>query len=280
MVAVVTWVVLIVFALRADWSALDISNFKTSYLVVMVMLVPLNWLVEARRWQVLAAENKLRMSLGESLKSVLAGYAGRVLSPMGIGEYAARAMPLKSAGMGECTALMVVGGMAQTVVIAIGGACALAFAWGGQIEMEVKLRWGMVVLTVGLLFIYYLLPVVFRRFARWKYVRVIGCVGKVAMTRVLLIGALRYVVMCAQMMCAVVALSTTDMVVDNLLFGIAVYYLFVTFTPSIGLGDLAARGLWGGLLGGVPWGAAAMLTWMFNQAMAALIGAIFIMRNS
>ena len=275
LVAVAAWVALAWMAWngREDMRAVVMMKWSWCWLALAVALSPVNWALEAWRWQVLCGGLE-RQRFCQSMRGVLAGYAGRVFTPFGLGEYPSRALCLsegkRTMGMG----LVVAGSYAQTVIMVAAGAVALCLTEELRAVAEQKI----IVVTVAAVVVagYFLFPRLLRRMERFKVVRAAGALETVRLTGVLVIGAVRYAVMCAQMYCAVMAFGGDASWTDGLRM-IAIYYLFVTFTPSLGVTDLASRGVLGAVVSGQCFGIAGMVTWVLNQGVAAVIGSALIL---
>lgn len=278
-VAVAAWLALAWLAWngREDMRTAVMMKWAWCWMAVAVALAPVNWALEAWRWQVLCGGLE-RQRFWQSMRGVLVGYAGRVFTPFGLGEYPSRALCLsegkRTMGMG----LVVAGSYAQTVVMVAAGAVALCLTEELRAVAEQKTVVVMVaaIVVAAVVAGYFLFPRLLRRMERFKVVRAAGALGTVRLTGVLGIGVVRYAVMCAQMYCAVMAFGGDVAWADGLRM-IAIYYLFVTFTPSLGVTDLASRGVLGAVVSGQCFGIAGMVTWVLNQGVAAVIGSALIL---
>lgn len=82
------------------------------YLLAAALLVWVNWGLEALKWQRLMQPIE-RMSLSDSLRSVLCGVAVSMLTPNRTGEYGGRILTLQTSGSIEAVAMALVGSYGQ-----------------------------------------------------------------------------------------------------------------------------------------------------------------------
>lgn len=266
-VAVCAWLALAWMAWhgRDDLRRAYEMPWHAMWLVALVALAPVNWTLEAVRWKLLC-DGLERQSLVAAVRGVLLGYAGRVFTPFGVGEYPSRALYLSEGNRAKGVALVLVGSYAQTLVIAVAGVVAMGTSF------PVWTLAAVVALTMG----YFLLPRLTRQWSNVTFLRAVADLGARRLACVLGVGVARYVVMCLQMYCAFLAFGSTAGWTEGLQ-DVSIYYLFVTFTPSLGVTDLATRGLLGTMVSGEVAAMAGMTAWIVNQALAALIGSVWVL---
>ena len=81
---------------QAFWRqfTLLMQEHRIGAMVMPLLLLPLNWGLEARKWQLLAAPIE-RLSYGKAFKAVVVGVTLGVITPNRLGDYAARMLLLK-----------------------------------------------------------------------------------------------------------------------------------------------------------------------------------------
>ncbi|MEZ4987536.1 MAG: lysylphosphatidylglycerol synthase domain-containing protein [Saprospiraceae bacterium] len=84
-------------------------------LVVGVLLMPLNWWLEAAKWRVLMW-HRYRPSWGDTVQAVLAGISVSLLTPNRVGEYGGRALVVPAEQLVTVVATSVLGSLCQWVV--------------------------------------------------------------------------------------------------------------------------------------------------------------------
>lgn len=99
-VSALLWLYLISIQIRQsmhqiDLTRLDFFRFMTVLLWVLI-LAPINWCLEAIRWQTLIKKYK-KVSFTSSFRSVMMGYAVGLMTPMNLGDYAGRAIGYEGA---------------------------------------------------------------------------------------------------------------------------------------------------------------------------------------
>lgn len=103
------------------------ANFKVQlregnilYLIVCIILMPINWLLESKKWQTLS-KNFEPQNLSDSIKTVLGGVVCSLFSPARIGEYGGRVLFVKSENNWKAVTATMVGSVSQlAVVLSIG----------------------------------------------------------------------------------------------------------------------------------------------------------------
>ena len=206
-------------------------------LVVCLVLMPLNLLLEAWKWQTLLKPVEV-MGIGEAMRQVCYGMAGAFVTPYRIGDYPARVLLLREKShYVPAMTLALVGSVALTAVILMLGIPAFAlsftdfqgyFTGNGQTYLWlVSLLLGVVLLVLALV------PFMGKRYG----IKYSDC------GIILLQSLLRYFCFSLQLWLILyacgVALSPMVSVVS-----IPLYYLFVTVTPNMPIADVGIRGAW------------------------------------
>ena len=206
-------------------------------LVVCLVLMPLNLLLEAWKWQTLLKPVEV-MGIGDAMRQVCYGMAGAFVTPYRIGDYPARVLLLRDKShYVPAMTLAVVGSVALTAVILMLGIPAFAlsftdfqgyFTGNGQTYVWlVSLLLGVVLLVLALV------PFMGKRYG----IKYSDC------GIILLQSLLRYFCFSLQLWLILyacgVALSPMVSIVS-----IPLYYLFVTVTPNMPIADVGIRGAW------------------------------------
>ena len=241
---------------------------------VCLVLMPLNLLLEAWKWQTLLKPIE-SMGIGEALRQVCYGMAGAFVTPYRIGDYPARVLLLKDKShYVPAMTLAVVGSVALTAVILMLGIPAFAlsftdfqgyFTGNGQTYVWlVSLLLGVVLLVLALV------PFMGKRYG----IKYSDC------GIILLQSLLRYLCFSLQLWLILyacgVALSPMVSIVS-----IPLYYLFVTVTPNMPIADVGIRGAWAVFVFGqyMPDVEASIILattclWIINTLLPVLFGAV------
>lgn len=111
--------------LRNAWAAFRVqwSGSNTLWAIAAVLLLPLNWGAETRKWQLLLRAFVPEAPWRMALRGVLAGVSLAVFTPNRLGEFGGRALSLPSRFRWRAAAANVVSALSQMlVVVAVGGA--------------------------------------------------------------------------------------------------------------------------------------------------------------
>ena len=243
-------------------------------LVVCLVLMPLNLLLEAWKWQTLLKPVEV-MGIGEAMRQVCYGMAGAFVTPYRIGDYPARVLLLREKShYVPAMTLALVGSVALTAVILMLGIPAFAlsftdfqgyFTGNGQTYLWlVSLLLGVVLLVLALV------PFMGKRYG----IKYSDC------GIILLQSLLRYFCFSLQLWlilyaCGVVLSPMVSIV------SIPLYYLFVTVTPNMPIADVGIRGAWAVFVFGQYMHdvqasiiLATTCLWVINTLLPVLFGAV------
>lgn len=241
---------------------------------VCLVLMPLNLLLEAWKWQTLLKPIEA-MGIGEALRQVCYGMAGAFVTPYRIGDYPARVLLLKDKShYVPAMTLAVVGSVALTAVILMLGIPAFAlsftdfqgyFTWNGKTYL-----WVVSLLLCLLLLVLAIVPFMGKRYG----IKYSDC------GIILLQSLLRYLCFSVQLW---LILYACGVLLSPMLaiVSIPLYYLFVTVTPNMPIADVGIRGAWAVFVFGqyMPDVEASIILattclWIINTLLPVLFGAV------
>lgn len=268
---------------------------KIAPLIVAVLLMPLNWLLEARKWQILTAHLQ-QLTVAESLKSVLSGLAVSMLTPNRVGDFAGRIAWLKPENRTSGAMSDFVGGYAQMTAIALLGIAAFCMhpvlpdflEWSGRhYSMTAAV---LIVLAVALCGIYFCVGMIARRFRfncwPWleRFVQAAGQHTKSQLAKSMFLSICRSAVFIFQFQLMLQSVEINLSPIDAYR-SIALMYCFVSVIPSFALAEWGVRGsmalLFIAPLCGQPAQivAATVALWLINVAVPAAVGAVSMLRR-
>jgi hypothetical protein len=248
------------------------------WLLVVMLLLPLNWFLEAAKWKKLVAVSE-PITWKQAWSAVLAGLAIGSATPNRVGEFAGRIFQLKSTPLADGIMYSLVSSLMQVMVTIAFGFIGLMLTDPDQYMHSNKaFLWLAAVggaMSIGVAF----MKNPRTRFA--KYFTALNTLDGSVARYVLFMAFVRYLVYALQFfimlkLCGVEAAHT------QLALAIAVNYLIVTIVPSVMFSELLVRGtVASGVIGslcGNPGGAAlaAVLIWLINVALPAAAGLFFV----
>jgi hypothetical protein len=264
-----------------------------------VLLMPLNWGIESRKWQVLV-QHVQRFSFLSALKSVLSGCSITMLTPNRVGEYGGRILNLEEGNRIKAISLTIAGSISQLVVTMLMGCAGLLFLRYISHNQVSNLSvlpefWGdvliymSVAITVVLLLFYsrlgWLVTMlekvpVFNKVI--KHIRVLDEFDYRQLMRILSLSFFRYLVFMAQY---ILLLQVMKVEIDVFIsfWLISVFYLVMALAPTIGFIELPVRisASWAILkyytVNELGVGAAALSIWLINLVVPAIIGSLLIL---
>lgn len=273
--------------LFAWWRQMPVTQFR--WLAVVLVLLPLNWLLEAVKWGMLTS-NIQKINLKTSIKAVLAGISTGFFTPNRVGEVVGRMMYLNAGNRKAGVAMGIVNSLTQNMVMAMCGvpACIVYFSSANNApELDVEaylLMIGAFLLIFGIL--YFSLPKLSRYLALANLAATVSSftAGLAAYTRgdlLLIVGAslLRYFVFCTQFF-FMLRFFGIQLQPFEALIAIPVNYLFVTFSPSFAFSEAAVRSSYAVLVIGsysaqvVNIALAGVCIWAVNFVIPMLVGSV------
>ncbi len=282
-------------ALLTSWDSQSI-HWDYKYLIFCILLMPVNWYLESKKWQILMSPH-IKLTFLQALKTVLSGIALGIVTPARIGEYGGRLLASDPNQKPQVISATLLGSIAQNLCNVIVGLFFSYFFLKSifNVTYTHHITFSIVVgLQIGLLiFIYYRLPKVahfFERFLKWKYFLKISSKLKSLdlytvriLNKIILISALRYSIYFTQYYLILIFLGVhSDFL--QLSGGIASIYLIQTGIPLPAFLSILARGelavlVWS-TLGIVELTAlmATFILWFVNLIFPSLIGLLIMTR--
>jgi hypothetical protein len=268
-------------------------------IVLLVMLMCLNWGIEARKWQVLVSRVE-PVKLFTAYKAVLSGLSLSLFVPNGIGDYAGRIVYIHEGNRLRSVSLTLVGSMAQLIVTLSAGLFGLLYlkehGWKNAPQLQgLSVFWvngfsfmiGMSALLI--LFIYLKLDYLTLMFEKipfvYKYKFLIENLEHIShkdLTRVLFLSVNRFIVFIVQYL-LVLHIFNVPLNYAEAACTICVLFLVLAILPTIPVADLGMRGeaalqLFGILtvnkLGII---ATTASIWVLNLIIPAMAGSLFIL---
>ncbi len=270
---------------------------KYTYLVFVIVLVPLNWYLEALKWRRLCKPYIL-ISIKTSLQAVLSGVTLGLVTPGRIGDYAGRMLITPILNKSLVVASTFVGSVAQNLCnIGLGLVLSLPLI---DTILETKyvsseIFYTVIVIQVLVLaFIYLRMHLLFKIVISWlsktrfkKFssdLYSLGVYNKGDLWYVLGISFLRYLLYFAQYSLTMQAFDQTISVI-NLISAVSAIYLIQSVLPLPAFISLLARGelavlVWSTFgIGPVVALSATFSLWVSNLILPALVGLYYLVKN-
>lgn len=271
-----------------------LSSNQLPYLIGLVLLMLLNWTLEAYKWKTLIQHIE-KISLMKSLFAIFSGITIAIFTPNRVGEYGGRIFHLQKADRIDATLLTIVGSYAQLVVTLVTGIIASIFFIPDhvgigpltplQFNLVGLLMFGVAVFLVVLFLNTRLLTSIIKRSPIperfYHYAEVFQYHSTGTLLKVFLASLGRYAVFTFQFF---LLLKIFDVNVNygEAMMMISMTYFVMTAIPTIALTELVTRGaiatkfievLSPNVTGIVS---ASSMLWLINLAIPALIGVLFI----
>ena len=268
-------------------------------LCLVVLLMPVNWGIEARKWQ-LAMRPDGGISFKDAFKAIFTGATMASFTPNRMGEYFGRILYVKKGRRVAAISLTMVCSIAQLLITLILGAIGLiglfpllrerSFATNPRLIRGLPVALTIVgVLLVGLGFLYFQFPRLTRQLARIPWIRKLGAFIKVLenfdrkiLLRILFLSFVRYIVFIIQYS-LVFPVFNVSLGFGQVWGGMSVVFLIMAVVPTFTfLTELGLR--WGASIqvlelfssNTVGIFAASFAIWLINLIIPALIGSLLI----
>ncbi len=283
------------------------SGFFIFSLVLLVLLMLVNWGLEALKWQQLIRKSE-HISFIKSFQAVLTGVSVSVFTPNRVGEFFGRVFILDKTSPVKGIFMTIIGSISQFTTTIFFGSIGLLFFLPSYVEKSSPLNGYMywivafVILVVNLfLMLFYfnvslLTPLTDRLMkTNWKriknYLKVFSSYSSMELFKVLILSMTRYFVFNIQFYIILKAFIPDLEFMDSLVVTFVIYFI-MTAIPTIALAELGIRGsvaiavfkmyfYQSDLLNG-SWEIGVLssttLMWLVNLALPALLGLIFVHR--
>ncbi len=268
-----------------------VSDLRYDLLLLVLLLMPLNWGIEALKWRLLIDKIE-QLSFIQAFKAICSGITLAMFTPNRIGEFGGRVLLLKKASKLEGIAITLIGSLSQIVAsFSLGFLGWIAFNYHFS-ETDIFLVYALltiaVILTTVLLIFYYNIHLVknlidkLPYFKKWqRYFNPVVHYNIKELTKVLSFSALRYMVFSFQYFLLFQAFGIELGLTEGIILIFSIFFM-QTIIPSIAIVELGIRGkvalYFMAFVNANPISvlSAALLLWGINLLVPALIGAIII----
>jgi uncharacterized membrane protein YbhN (UPF0104 family) len=279
----------------------------TLFFLWTVVLMFVNWGVEALKWQFLM--NKVeRFSFTKSYEAIFSGISVSIFTPNRVGEWFGRVFIMKKANPWKGVFITMIGSFSQLLITLMVGSVALLFYIPTYFKdapfYSEYLFYGMILLVaviIGALLLVFLnitsIPgfinrIIRQRFVHFnEYINVISTYTPSELITVLIFSFLRYCVFTLQFYILLMMFSV-DIPFLHAMIVIAMIFFVMTAIPTVTLAELGIRGSVSLQLIGLYFERFSELTypielgilsststlWLINLAFPALVGTLFVYR--
>lgn len=268
----------------------DLNTNSIFWLLLALLMMPVNWLLEALKWQILLKPVE-QISLSRSFVGVLAGISVAIFTPNRTGEYFGRIWILRQKNRAAGVSITIAGSLAQSTITFLVGLL-VGWYWLVKVATPSLTTHGQMIMatfvTVIVVVSYFLLPYLSSLVLRFRWRKIIHeALNGLQELRlyqqsiVLAVSAIRYVIFTIQFIILLYFFDCQMSLVESLV-AIGMLYAAMLIIPSI---TIAEPGIRGGLSllifsvfceneAGIL--AASLTLWIINLAIPALTGAVYL----
>ena len=267
----------------------SLSFIRILFLVSVLILMPVNWMLEARKWQFLT-QNILNISFKNSIKAVLAGLNTGYITPNRIGEFAGRIIFLPTNHRVAGIVLSLVNSLTQNIIITVFG-IAGAIVYFSKYSSENNFNTYLIVLGVGIIIaiaVYFTFPAMSRKLKSGNISEKIKQILYVfsnfkaeQLFKILGVSTIRYFVFCLQFF-LMLQFFNIEITGFQAFIAIPTMYLLITFTPSFAASEPAIRSSIAALVIGafstneIGIILTGILIWLINFVVPMLAGSVVV----
>jgi uncharacterized membrane protein YbhN (UPF0104 family) len=275
--------------LKGGW-----GSAANQWLMAALLLVPVNWLLEAVKWQLLA-RRVTPASLGRCVQAVLSGLCLGMVTPRSLGDYAGRILVHGGQEKVRLIGAVLINRLVQTISTLAGGIVGiLILVWHLGYWQSDELLWLLIPGFSGLLAIVLLMGPLRENLFQWlrqklddKWVKWIDVLNEYSVNELLLINAwafLRYAVFSLQFIFVLwwAGVSTPLLL---LIAAVAGTFLLKSLLPTfnflsdLGVREFSALIVFSGLeLPHAEVIAASLLLWIINICLPSLLGLLVVLQ--
>lgn len=282
--------------IQALWDVFlkTLRNQSPHFLIISIVLMPVNWIFENFKWRVLIKDIEV-ISFWKSLKAILAGITLSLFTPNRIGEYGGRVLFVKAENNWKTVVATLVGSYSQLLAILSFGVTGFAVFMGQYFDVEIIVQRTVVILSIALVvlmfFCFYNINLIIplarnirflHRFKKInKNISVLKNYNREVLHKALSFAFLRYIIYSIQYYCMLLYFGIDVGILEGFC-GIATIFLFQTSIPLPPLMGLVARGsiaifIWENFTNlEINILAATFFLWILNLVIPAILGLVFI----
>lgn len=280
------------------WSTFveSLKHSNPIYLIVAFCLMPLNWILESKKWQMLIRSFE-KQTLLQAIKTVLGGVVFSLFTPARVGEYGGRVLFVKPENNWRAVAATMVGSLSQLLIVLFFGGFGLIL-FSQHIDMMAAFpRLSMIFIWLAMvstgIFFFFNIDILINLVKRINFltrfkgvvkaVRVVKQYPKKILLNAVGISCLRYMVYSLQYLLLLYFFGIKIPLIDAF-SGISGIFFIQTGIPLPPIWDLLARGevaiqFWG-IFGANKLSilASTFGLWVINLILPALVGIWFVVR--
>lgn len=273
----------------------SLSSNKIFLLLFAILLIPVNWGLEAIKWQLLVKDIH-KISFFKAFEAVLSGVSFSVTLPNRVGEYLGRMMYMPDGSRLRTISASIVGSVAQLAITLSIGTIGLLALKKEILQQYPQLTiwfqfifYGLVFITILLLFLFFnvntLVPLANKIIKNSKYLYLIEALGrfnKQFLFQLIFLSFLRYVIFLLQYF-LLFALFNVDVSVAVISSVMSVVFLAMSVIPSIALVEIGLRGEVSLKLMGIfsanslGIGLTTVSVWFMNLIIPAILGSLLLL---
>ncbi len=270
------------------------NNGYLPYLIICILLAPLNWLVESKKWWLLVSPFQ-SLTWSQTAAAILSGITLGVLTPSRLGEYGGRLMHIREGHRGQALYAHFMGSLSQNIPILLCGSMAGAVYFSQHYPstelLSISLAFILLSFTAVLILLYLqndgLTDRIFNQSWLKKYTKGFAPTkyNSTILVNVAFYSLLRYIIYVSQYLLLLYYFNI-NVSLPEATFGVLVIFLFQTGLPLPPALSVLARTE----LALIVWSVydtnqlsiltVPLLLWLINLLIPAIVGSIIILTSN
>lgn len=271
-----------------------IKNLKSGYLILVVLLMPMNWLLESKRFQWLMSKF-VSLTYIQSVEAILCGLSVASITPNRIGEYGGRIIALAPENNKYGLLATFAGSIAQNLTNLVFGMLGATYFLAHYFQFNnaqlISTCIVVLIFTLILCILYYRLDLLARVVGKISFIPYSRKIyraleetqklGGLLLSKVIFLSSLRYLVYLSQYVLMLYAFNI-DIPLIAAISGVALIYLIQSGLPIPPLFGIVARGeiallIWGVFVqDDMVILSVTLLLWIINLIVPSFIGLIIV----
>lgn len=223
-----------------------IANKSLVYILVPILLVPVNWSIEAKKWQILASKIS-PLTFKQALSGVLSGLSLGFITPQSVGDFAGRIWHINNNRRSELIGSVLLGSITQALVsVLVGLFGAFYFIKANNLSIDLSAASVFSISSIG--FVYLVKGRLANNFISkflyfWgqKFLGIISSYNSKELVLILVLSFFRYTIFFLQFVWVLI-LFGIDLPFDVLCAGVSWIYAAKTIIPAFNfLSDIGVR---------------------------------------
>jgi len=268
-----------------------LSKTGIIYLVLALLLVFLNWGIEAFKWQKITQQIE-KINYSTAFKSVLSGVCLGNIAPGRATEFIGKIFYFNSNNRPAITVLHFINGLFQLIITVFFGCLALTYnfkhfnqnnIWIANLSIALSVI-VIIIFICSLIYSNWLLNFISKKILKQSITQFNFVISRPLIFQLLFLSVIRYFVFCLQFYIVLILFNFQALTL-SIFFSLALYYLFTTIIPMLSFIEPVIRATIVLIVfsntnfNSIELSLTALIIWLINIIFPSIIGYVFLINN-